>query len=317
MNGETRCWQYFGKDLRRWLSRIQFILLQMDRLQVTSVYCNRRCVKTTPQMTRLRDVQQAIIMATVWIDGDKIKSDYNIKKKTWNCVCVVKPNDETSDTNDDVTTKTNTVHMKRDTWQVSVHVVCLLVRVVVIFTHCTPHRVAQGSSCARVSSHPCMKWASLFDFELSIPSNFLFSLITFDFPQLLLLCYFHEVSGNTAYSANKEVGSTDESYLPTGYEPKDYFLTETYVESLTESLIEQRFPEQRFLEDVDYDDAAIGEMLYNAYREQVYHSQREGLSVCWSVVVVRVRKNGETRCWENRETCCGKRSGVKHWTRTD
>ena len=30
-------------------------------------------------------------------------------------VCVVKPNDKTSDTDDDVTTKTNTVHMKRDT----------------------------------------------------------------------------------------------------------------------------------------------------------------------------------------------------------
>ena len=54
---------------------------------------------------------------------------------------------------------------------------------------------------------------------------------------------------------------------------------ETYVEPLTESMTEQRFPEQRFLEDVDYDDAAIGEMLFNAYREQVYHSQREGLSV--------------------------------------
>ena len=37
--------------------------------------------------------------------------------------------------------------------------------------------------------------------------------------------------------------------------------------------------EQRFLEDVDYDDAAISEMLFNAYREQVYHSHREGLSV--------------------------------------
>ena len=44
-------------------------------------------------------------------------------------------------------------------------------------------------------------------------------------------------------------------------------------------MTEQRFPEQRFLEDVDYEDAAIGEMLFNAYREQVYHSQREGLSV--------------------------------------
>ena len=61
--------------------------------------------------------------------------------------------------------------------------------------------------------------------------------------------------------------------------PKDYFLTETCVESLTESMTEQRFPEQRFLEDVGYDDAAIGEMLCNAHREQVYQSQREGLSV--------------------------------------
>ena len=44
-------------------------------------------------------------------------------------------------------------------------------------------------------------------------------------------------------------------------------------------MTEQRFPEQRFLEDVDYDEDAIGEMLFNAYREQVYHSQRQGLSV--------------------------------------
>ena len=30
---------------------------------------------------------------------------------------------------------------------------------------------------------------------------------------------------------------------------------------------------------MDYDDAALEEMLYNAHREHVYHSQREGLSV--------------------------------------
>ena len=70
------------------------------------------------------------------------------------------------------------------------------------------------------------------------------------------------------------MGSTDKSFSLTGYEPKDCFLTETYVEFNQESMTEQRFPE-----DVDYDDAAIGEMLFNAYREQVYHSQREGLSV--------------------------------------
>ena len=71
----------------------------------------------------------------------------------------------------------------------------------------------------------------------------------------------------------------DDSYLPTGYEPKNYDLMETYVESLTESLTQPPFSEQRFLEDVDYDDTALEEMLHNAHRVHVYHSQREGLSV--------------------------------------
>ena len=75
------------------------------------------------------------------------------------------------------------------------------------------------------------------------------------------------------------MGSTDESYLRAGYEPKNYDLMETCVESLTESLAQPQFPEQRFLEDVDYDDTALEEMLHNAHREHVHHSQREGLSV--------------------------------------
>ena len=40
----------------------------------------------------------------------------------------------------------------------------------------------------------------------------------------------------------KEMGSTDESFSNTGYEPKDYFLTETYVESLTQSVNRARVP---------------------------------------------------------------------------
>ena len=75
------------------------------------------------------------------------------------------------------------------------------------------------------------------------------------------------------------MGSTDESFSHTGYEPKDYFLTQTYVELNQEHLTQQQFPEQRFLEDVDYDDAALEEMLHDAYRVHVYHSQRKGLSV--------------------------------------
>ena len=94
------------------------------------------------------------------------------------------------------------------------------------------------------------------------------------------------------------MGSTDESFSNTGYEPKDYFHTETSVESLTESMTEQRFPEQRFLEDVDYDDAAIGEMLFNAYREQVYRSQRECLSVRQSSTSVSDRGNPLWKQWQ-------------------
>ena len=53
---------------------------------------------------------------------------------------------------------------------------------------------------------------------------------------------------------------------------------EPYVESLTESLTQPQFSEQRFVEDEDFDDTALEEMLHNAYRVLVYHSQREGLS---------------------------------------
>ena len=54
---------------------------------------------------------------------------------------------------------------------------------------------------------------------------------------------------------------------------------ETHVESFTESLTHPQFSEQGFLEDLDYDDTALEEMLHNAHRVHVYHSQREGLSV--------------------------------------
>ena len=86
------------------------------------------------------------------------------------------------------------------------------------------------------------------------------------------------------------MGSTDESYFHTGYEPKDYNFMLTYVESLTESLTQQQFPEQRFLEDGDHDDTAIDEMLFNAITCLSLSPRR---LVCRLFVVVR--KNGETR----------------------
>ena len=75
--------------------------------------------------------------------------------------------------------------------------------------------------------------------------------------------------------------STDESYLLTGYEPKNYDLMEIYVESFTESLTQPQLSEQRFLEDVDYDDTALEEMLHNAHRENmpITHSEKACLLV--------------------------------------
>ena len=54
------------------------------------------------------------------------------------------------------------------------------------------------------------------------------------------------------------MGSNDDNFSLTGFEPKDYFLTEAYVEFYQEPVTEQRFPEQRFPEDMDYGYAAIG-----------------------------------------------------------
>ena len=73
--------------------------------------------------------------------------------------------------------------------------------------------------------------------------------------------------------------SPDDSYFLTGYEPNAYDLKEIYVESYTESLTHPQFSEQGFLEDVEYDNTALEDMLFNAYRVHVDHSQREGLSV--------------------------------------
>ena len=96
--------------------------------------------------------------------------------------------------------------------------------------------------------------------------------------------------------------SNDESFSHTGHEPSNYFLTETYVESLTESTTGQRFPEQRFLEDVDYDDATIGEMLFNAHREQVYHSREKTCLLVSRRPCPRDRGNPLSKEWQKAMT---------------
>ena len=152
-----------------------------------------------------------------------------------------------------------------------------------------------------------MQWVLLFDFEFSIPSNFFFFFFSFSFNLLQsLLHFFHNLEGssNTPYFAKKEMDSTDESYLHTGYEPENYDLMETYVESFTESLTQTQFSEQRFLEDVDYDDTALEKMLHNAHRVHVYHSHREGLSVgqSSSSVSERTGRPAGERTWRPIES---------------
>ena len=115
-----------------------------------------------------------------------------------------------------------------------------------------------------------------FDLESSI--SFYFSIFSFI---LYLLHFFHylESRSEPVHSALKDMDFLDDSYLLTAYEPKAYDFKETYVESYTESLTHPQFSKQGFLEDVEYDDTALEDMLREAHRVHVCHSQREGLSV--------------------------------------
>ena len=99
----------------------------------------------------------------------------------------------------------------------------------------------------------------------------------------------------------KGMDSLDDSYLLTGCEPNAHDLKKTYVESYTESLTNPQFSKQGFLEDVEYDDTALDDMLREAHRVHVYHSQREGLSVGQSSSSVSERTGRP--CWRaNRAT---------------
>ena len=85
----------------------------------------------------------------------------------------MKLNGETSDTNDNVKTKISTKHMKFYTSQVNVHVVFLLV----LFSFATSHSfIAHHIAWLKSACLPHLihAWSerALFDFELSIPSNF-------------------------------------------------------------------------------------------------------------------------------------------------
>ena len=83
--------------------------------------------------------------------------------------------------------------------------------------------------------------------------------------------------------ANEGLGTLAEYDPLTGYEPNDYHITEATEPYIQESSVENGSPN-----DVEYDDATIGQALSSplftqereadACRGRAYHSQEEGLS---------------------------------------
>ena len=103
----------FGKILLDKTFLNSITLLQMDRLQLTAVHCNRReIVNTTPQMTRFRGAKVCSKWLQERIDDHNIQSDYKYKSglkvriQYWYVMLAVTLHDYTTDTNDDMTTMT-------------------------------------------------------------------------------------------------------------------------------------------------------------------------------------------------------------------
>ena len=82
-NGMAR---FFENDFHEF----NLFLLQSDRSQLTSVFCNRRGdVKTTLQMTRFRDAKVYNNLATDEIDDRRIQSGYNMNCNILEIRCIL------------------------------------------------------------------------------------------------------------------------------------------------------------------------------------------------------------------------------------
>ena len=122
--------------------------------------------------------------------------------------------------------------------------------------------------------------------ELSVLSDFLDLFINFTFPPLLhhypqvvptgLSTSLRLSSKSPVHSRSRRWG---DNFTLTGFEPKDYFLTETLRRVQSGARDRATIsPSNGSPRTWITTDAAIGQMLFNAYRRQVDHSEREGLS---------------------------------------
>ena len=181
--------------------------------------------------------------------------------------------------------------------------------------HIAPH----GSRCC--ACHLIHAWSVRFsfDFESSIPFYFLI------FPFILYLLhflphFFHFREGRNEFCALRlqGYGFSWRLLLP----HRSWAQRQRPQGDLGRVLhrvpdpLHPQFSKQGFLEDVEYDDTALVDMLREAHRLHVYHSQRE---TCLSVSRRRrLCPRERVTCWRaNGATCWTKWSGAKRWTRTD
>ena len=92
-------------------------------------------------------------------------------------------------------------------------------------------------------------------------------------------------------NSGEDLGTLAENEPPTGYEPKEYHITEAHADNTQEST-----SEQRSLNDFDYDDVTIGKTLLDECRRRADHSEEEGLSSCLSSSVSHDRTGRPVVC---------------------
>ena len=187
----------------------------------------------------------------------------------------------------------------------------------------TPHWLKFESALIHVPSHlhgSCALCVSLIDLAYSIHFSFLISVS-------LITCSSSCLSTSSSRmwslkswcNSAEDLGTLAENEPPTGYEPKEYHITEAYVDYSQESI-----GEHRSANDSDYDDVTIGKMLSDACRRRADHSE-EGLSSCLSSSVSHDRTGRPVVCSpfvSQTFKCrtleiCSRNSETKLWKRTD
>ena len=218
--------QVFGTILQGTIFLNSFILLQMDRLQLTAVYCNRRGVNTTPQMTSSRGAKRVHKIAAgksydellqhdnkmrIWtrsensekwkIYGLVTKHNANANENIY--ACVELQNTDTNDNIYDCVAPYDANTIDHFHWAS-----CAFSQVVLSCLH--PHtHMHFGSSLSlschlHVHGHPCGL------FTLILPFYFLLHL-----PPLFLFLNYLKSVVNLHNSCNESMDSTDEFSLST------------------------------------------------------------------------------------------------------